>query len=313
MSDLPQPPDPVQQGAPVLREPLLRRLAPVPFVLLTLGLIFFLYQFVGGLIVVLLARGSLTGLDVGLARWSTFFGQIIFMLVPTILLARSRYGSAHLRTLFRIRIPHIRQLAVTMVATFALQQILQTYMIYQDSLPLPQDLQKVVDLFKKVIEETYRALVLARSPFEFIFVLVVVALVPAISEELLFRGLVQRNLEEAAGGLRGAVLAGVMFGLYHLNPFGLVPLIALGVFFGFIVYRSDNITLAMSAHFFNNFVACAAVYLQLDENFIVIAPGTRPSSSLIAVNLAFFAVVFVGATAYFVHSTDHGNSDRESL
>ena len=289
----------------------LQRLPPVSFALLVLAVIFVLYQVIGGLITLIIARGNLTEDNAGLVRWSTLFGQILFILLPTILLARARHGS--ILEPLRIRLPRVRELAVTMVAVFALQQMLQTYMILQDALPVPEDLQKFIDVFKKMVEEMYRVLVAARTPGEFLTVVLIVALVPAITEELLFRGLVQRNFEDAAGGPRGAIIAGVIFGAYHLNPFALIPLVALGVYFGFIVYRSNNITLAMSAHFFNNFVACAAVYLQLDDNFVVIDPGRRPTNSLIALNFLIFAVVFVLSTLYFLKLTDHDEPGDEPL
>ena len=70
----------------------------------------------------------------------------------------------------------------------------------------------------------------------------------------------QSTLGQAFGGLRAAVLAGVVFGLYHLNPLNVVPLIVLGVYFGFLAYRTESLSLALAAHFFNNFLACAAAY-----------------------------------------------------
>jgi hypothetical protein len=293
------------------REPWLRRLPPVSFALFVLALIFVLYQVVGGVITLVIARGEVTTDNAALVRWSTFFGQLMLILIPTLLLTRARYGNV--TEALRIRLPRVRELAVTMVAVFALQQIMQTYMILQDALPVPQQFEKFIDLFKKMIEETYRVLVAARTPGEFLVVVLIAAFVPALTEELLFRGLVQRNLEDAAGGMRGAIIAGVIFGAYHMNPFAFVPLVALGVYFGFIVYRSGNITLAMSAHFFNNFVACAAVYLQLDDNFVVIDPSARPSNMLIALNFLIFALVFVLATLYFLRMTDHDESGDEPL
>jgi membrane protease YdiL (CAAX protease family) len=141
------------------------------------------------------------------------------------------------------------------------------------------------------------------------FVVLIVAVVPALSEEFLFRGIVQRSLEEAAGGLRGAVLAGVIFGAFHMNPFSLIPLVALGVFFGYVVYRSQNITLAVTAHFFNNFIACTATYLQLKDDFVVLAPDQPSSLALIAVNTSFFGMVFLFSLLYFKKLTQPEQND----
>jgi hypothetical protein len=278
---------------------------PVLFSLFALALIFVLYQIVGGVITLVVARGEITLSNVTLVRWATLLGQLLFILVPTVWLARKRHGA--LPEFFRLRVPEVRHLVATMVAVFALQQMLQAYMVVQDMIPLPQDLQRMLDTLKKLLEETERVLVQANGPGEFLFVILVVAFVPAVSEELLFRGLVQRNLE-AAGGWKGPVITGIIFGLYHFNPFTLLPLVALGVYFGFIVYRSGNITLSMSAHFFNNFVACSAVYLRLDDNFVALAPDAIPTLKLALSNFAIFSVVFVAATLYFIKSTGHDDS-----
>jgi len=311
MNETPEPssgdPAPGPSGLP--RVPFLRRLSPVMFSLFTLAVIFVLYQLVGGVITVVVARGQITLGNVTLVRWATLLGQLLFILVPTVWLASRRHGD--LPVFFRFRVPEIRHLVATMVAVFALQQMLQAYMVVQDMIPLPQELERLLDTLRKVLEETERILDQANSPGEFLFVLVVVALVPAVSEELLFRGLVQRNLE-AAAGWRGAVITGVIFGVYHFNPFTLVPLVALGVYFGFIVYRSGNITLSMSTHFFNNFIACSAAYLRLDDNFVALSPGAAPTLTLAASNFALFSLVFVAATLYFIHSTRHDETGEPS-
>ncbi len=301
------PPGPPVPGlpAPGPREPFLRRMNPVLFTLFALALIFVLYQIVGGVITIVVARGEVTLSNVTLVRWATLLGQLLFILVPTVWLARQRHGS--LPGFFRLRVPEIRHLVATMAAVLALQQMLQAYMVLQDMIPLPADLQRMLDALRRLLEEAERVLVQANGPGEFLFVLLVVALVPAVSEELLFRGLVQRNLE-AVGGWKGPLVTGIIFGVYHFNPFALVPLIALGVYFGFIVYRSGNIILSMSAHFFNNFIACSAVYLRLDDNFVALAPGAVPTLKLAASNFAIFAVVFVAATLYFIKSTGHDKS-----
>ena len=185
------------------RVPFLRRMNPVLFSLFTLALIFVLYQIVGGVITLIVARGQITLSNVTLVRWATLLGQVLFILVPTVWLARRRHGA--LLGFFRLHVPELRHLVATMVAVFALQQMLQAYMVVQDLIPLPGDLQRVLDALRKLLEETERVLVQANGPAEFLFVLLVVALVPAVSEELLFRGLVQRNLE-VAGGLKNLKL-----------------------------------------------------------------------------------------------------------
>lgn len=284
----------------------IQRMHPVLFAFLSLGLVFFLYQVIGGGIAFLIGGARVTEDNVALVRWTTVAGQLIFILVPTLLLVRLRRPA--LLEFFRLRAPDYREIIAVIIAVFALQQMLVGYMALQDMIPLPTELRKFLDVIKKLYEDTYRLLLVANSPLGFVGVVVVAALVPAVAEELLFRGLVQRSFEEVAGGYRGALLAGLIFGAYHLIPTSIVPLAILGIFLGFVVVRTQNITVAMTAHFFNNFVACVAMYLHLDEDFIAVAPTGEATTTSLAANFALFAVVFLAACSYLVLITRPANS-----
>ena len=279
----------------------LRRMPPVPFIILSLSLVFFTYQIVGGIATFLMFGITVNEENVQLVRWSTLIGQVLLILVPTILLARARHGDY--KVFLGINTPDIKLAVLACIGVFALQQVLQGYMLFQDSLPLPSDVQDFVDKIKGLFEEMYKLLITARSPAEFAFVVLVVALTPAVCEEVFFRGLIQRNLETVSTGFRAAVISGVIFGLYHLNPFSFVALAVLGMYFGFLVYRSNNLTIAIVAHFFNNFIACLALYLHLEDDFIAISPGGEPTSGQLFANYALFGLVFLVATYYFIRGT----------
>ena len=294
---------------PEERRTLLGGMHPVLFAFLSLVAVFFLYQIVAGGIVLIIAGGKVTEDNVALMRWTTLIGQLLFILVPTLLLVRLRVN--RVREFLRLHIPDVRDLVAAVVAVFALQQMLVGYMALQDLIPLPDQLQRFLDTIKKLFEESYRLLLVAHSPWELAGVIVVVALTPALSEELLFRGLVQRSLEHVAGPWRGAILTGLIFGCYHLLPTSVVPLSVLGIFFGFLVFRTGNITVAMVAHFVNNLIACVAVYLQVDEDFVALVPSGNASTISMIGNFALFAVVFLAATLYLVHRTRPPDSHPE--
>ncbi len=296
-----QPDSPEKPVQPVPSLPILQRLEPVPFAILSLALIFVLYQVVGGLITLLLFKAQVTEENVQAIRWATLIGQVLFILLPTLILVRLRYPGQ--RGFFRLKVPDYREVILTVVAVFALQQVLQAYMALQGSIPLPEKLEELIDTFKGILEQMYRLLISAKSFEEFLFVVVVVALTPAICEELFFRGLIQRAFEERAMPLKAAIITGVIFAAYHVNPFSFVALVGLGSFFGFITYRSQNLTVAISAHFFNNFIACAAIYMQLDDEFVAVAPTSTPTPLLVLANFLVFGLVFLAATYYFVRVT----------
>lgn len=294
------------------------------FAFVTLVIVFFLYQIVGGTITFLLFGLNLTGSDVTAVRLATMVGQILFLLVPTVILAKLRFPN--LNNVFRFGPIDVRQIVLVLVAVFALQQMLQGYMITQESIPVefPPVIQKLLDQVKEMMEQMYRLLTSADSFAEFVFVVVVIAVTPAVCEEMLFRGLVQRTLEDSKDvnmsssdrrqkGISAAVVTGIVFALYHLNPFTLVPLAALGVFFGLVMYRTQNIMTAVIAHFFNNFLACLAVYLQFDDSFVAFSPVETPSPEMLMLNFAVFTLVFVIAAYYLVRITHRTDTDSTEV
>lgn len=289
-------------GKPPVRSRFLKRISPVAFAALTMTVVFVLYQFVAGGVTLLLGGLTPAARNVTLFRWGTFLGQGLCIFIPTLLLARWR--GLDLRTTFRVRLPEARELVIAVVAVFALQQVLQGYLVLQDAIPLPPIIEHYVDLFKRMVEETYRVLVTASSPAEFVLVVCTVALAPAVCEEFLFRGLVQSSFAEVAGQERSALLTGIIFGAYHLNPFGVVPLVVLGSFFGFLVYRSRSIFLAVAAHFFNNFIAVTATYLRLSDDFLVLAPRGGASVSTQVLNFSLAAALFAVTVIVFLSMTE---------
>ncbi len=302
------PPSPENQGelpqAVPPKDPrsIWQRMHPIAFATVALVIVFILYQIVGGGLTLLLSGGKVTSENAGFIRWATVLSQLLLILLPTIILGRLRYGS--LRSAFSFRWPGVRQTLLSVLGVFALQQLLQAYMFIQDSLPLPPKLREVVDLVKGLYEETYRLLVTAKNPSEFLVVVLTVALVPAIAEEFLFRGLVQKSVGESTGGMRAAITTGIIFGAYHLNPISVVPLVLLGAYFGYLVYRSRNLAISVSVHFFNNFFACAAAYMAVPDDFVALSPGSQVTGPLLLANTAVFFVVFVASTYYFMRVTD---------
>ncbi|MBC6400524.1 MAG: CPBP family intramembrane metalloprotease [Ekhidna sp.] len=104
------------------------------------------------------------------------------------------------------------------------------------------------------------------SPVQFVLSLVVIGIIPAVGEELLFRGLIQNNLSIALKNHHTAIwLTGFIFAAIHLQFFGLVPRMLLGVLFGYLYHWSGKLTVAMLAHLINNGLQVVLLYLVQQE------------------------------------------------
>jgi membrane protease YdiL (CAAX protease family) len=278
---------------------------PIVFALASLILIFFLYQVGGGVLTFFVAGvTSVTADNVWTIRWSTVLGQILFILLPTLVLAKLFANRLH--EVFRFRVPGLRESAFALIALFSLQRVFEAYMFFQERVPVPELLREFTEPFKRAMEELTRIIVHAGSPMELIAVIFVIAVVPSVVEELLFRGLIQKVFERLMSPVVAAILSGTIFGLFHINPFEVVPLIGIGVFLGMLRYRSQSLWLPITIHFINNFIAVLATYYGLnDENLLVKQQSTANDGTMLFIFVAFTALFLVSFVAYLrvTHNT----------
>jgi membrane protease YdiL (CAAX protease family) len=86
--------------------------------------------------------------------------------------------------------------------------------------------------------------------------LFMIALLPAIGEEFLFRGVVQRLLSEwTKNNYVGIIITAFLFSFIHFQFYGFVPRFLLGLYFGYLMFWSGSIWVPVIAHFVNNGLA----------------------------------------------------------
>lgn len=102
---------------------------------------------------------------------------------------------------------------------------------------------------------------------DWLVLIVVAAVLPAICEEALFRGAVQGTLERV-GVWRASVITAMLFALFHLNPLAIIPLFIMGLAFSIVCWRTGSSVSSMLAHLANNAVGVTAprVFLGDAEN-----------------------------------------------
>jgi membrane protease YdiL (CAAX protease family) len=289
------------------------RISPIVFACASLVVVFLLYQIVGGFLTLLFVGTKVTADTVAMHRIFMMGGQILFLLFPALILARLL--DTKISTVFPWRKPYVGETIFAVLSLFFLQQILQIYLFFQDRIPLPRELEKYVAPARQMLEEMFRVLVSAKDVPELLFVVLVVAVTPAIVEELLFRGMIQNCFERQLVPLRAAVWTGIIFGLFHFNPFQIVPLIILGCFFGLLRMRSRSMIIAMTVHFLNNALAVVVTYFQVDDNMVIGGTkGTDFNMASMLAQLVLFVILFgvsfssyLRLTADIQTNNDHGS------
>lgn len=287
------------------------RYRPSHFAFMALGVLFLLYQIVGGGITLLFIGGGITEDNVTAARLATMISQILFLLLPTIYLAKRQHGK--LSDAFQWRIPGLWESILALAGMLALMQIAEIYLYLQSLIPLPEQFIPFIEAIKKAVEEAFKILIVAQSLPELSFVLLVAAITPALCEEMMFRGLIQKNLTLAYGSTRGYLFAGAIFGIYHMNPIWIVPLIGLGIYFSFIQHRSQTLILPIIAHLMNNTASTVGMYVygnsDLSTPTIFSAGLSEPSMMAVLGTALFFVIVFSLIVVQYIRVTENFQND----
>jgi membrane protease YdiL (CAAX protease family) len=111
---------------------------------------------------------------------------------------------------------------------------------------------RVVELI--MVPDNFRAMLLN---------LFMIAVLPAIGEELLFRGVFQKIFYTLfKSGHLAIWITAFIFSALHLQFFGFLPRFILGLIFGYLYYWSGTLWLPVISHFVNNAVSVIAAYIQ---------------------------------------------------
>ncbi len=263
-----------------------------------LVLILFLYQIIGSTFFYILFGEKIENRIYEMI--TLMFSQFIFILLP--ILFFSTFETNDLKNFFRLNFKiKFSQIIFSLIGLFSLSQILGIFISFQDTIPLPEWLSN----FRSMMENKSKNITTANSIGELFFVIFVIAITPAICEEIFFRGFIQRKFEKIYTSTFAYVLSGTIFGIYHFNPFHIIGLIGLGIYFGFLVYHSNSIFLSMIAHFLNNTFAVILLYFGIDESSIMSIGNIFSIETFFY--LLIYSLVFVFSIFYFLKFTAKKN------
>lgn len=151
------------------------------------------------------------------------------------------------------------------VLMFAAMPFVSWMITLNEMLSLPDWMQSLEEWMRTTEEEAARlteAFIQMDSFGLFLFNFVMIALLPAVGEELLFRGLFQRLLRDWLGNVHVAIfISALFFSAMHMQFFGFVPRMMLGIFFGYLFYWSGSLWLPIWAHLLNNGTVVILAYL----------------------------------------------------
>ena len=202
--------------------------------------------------------------DTGYMRYLLVAQDLSYFIIPSmifLLLFNPGYktGIFSFRTVSRAEI-----VLVILLALCAFPVILLTGEL-NAGLKLPHWLSGVeewIRIREEDADDILSAIMGTRSVSGMFLNLFLVAVLPALSEEMLFRGVFQKVLANLFRSGNAAVwITSFVFSAMHLQFYGFLPRFILGLIFGYIFLWSSNIWLPFTAHFINNAVPVIGTWL----------------------------------------------------
>lgn len=115
----------------------------------------------------------------------------------------------------------------------------------------------ITELSKMVVDRMFSL----TQPADLLLQLLVIALIPAVCEELFFRGALQQILRQWFGnGYVAIAVTALIFSLVHGDVYGLVPRFVLGLLLGYLYFSAESLLVNVCVHFFNNACVVVAFY-----------------------------------------------------
>ena len=97
---------------------------------------------------------------------------------------------------------------------------------------------------------------------QLLFCLLVVGLMAGLSEEMLFRGAMQRTMQDSRLGAHTAIwVTAIVFSAFHMQFFGFLPRMLLGAWLGYLFVWTRSLWVPIIAHTLNNSTVVVMSYL----------------------------------------------------
>lgn len=122
-----------------------------------------------------------------------------------------------------------------------------------------------IEKWMKELEETAQALTDKMTNVDTIggllLNLLFIALIPAVGEEMTFRGVIQQSLTRRMNPHIAIILSAAIFSFFHFQFFGFFPRLFLGILLGYMFYITGSLWTSILMHFVNNGAAVTLYYL----------------------------------------------------
>lgn len=225
---------------------------------------------------------------------ATFFGLVVG---PAWFLTTERKSIADFFKNYKVEALPV---VVTVVLVVVFMAVNSIFIEWNSSVHFPEflkDFEQWAREKEDLAAEMTKFLTKFNSVGEVLLALLIIAVLPAFGEEIVFRGIIQNILLRATKNIHVSIwFAAFLFSTIHFQFFGFVPRLLLGALFGYLYYWSGSLWFAIIAHFVNNGFSVLAMYFYQKGTvgYDLESPEALPATAII-----FSTILTVALLYYF--------------
>ncbi|MGB1205112.1 MAG: lysostaphin resistance A-like protein [Chitinophagales bacterium] len=205
---------------------------------------------------------NLSTLELTAYKFIQIFSTILLFILPAILFSLLKRGNFSYLKMHNGIKWSAAFLATTMVFAALPSVFFSKYL--NDLLVLPNSLLWLEEMMRNMEDNAEKMTVMMLqmdNPLDLFLNLFMIAVLPALGEELFFRGAVQTLIQETSKKPHLAIwTAAAVFSFFHFQFYGFLPRLLLGAFFGYLFFWSGNLWYPIIGHFINNGSQVIAYY-----------------------------------------------------
>ena len=224
-------------------------------------------------------------------RLVTVVNQLFTFMIPGVILTVMLFKNRWYRFLSMDIRPKILFVIGGLLLMFSVFPLIQYTNVLNRAIPFPDWITDMESSTENVIE----AILKMDSPLELLVNVLIIGLIPAIGEELIFRGIVQQTLLSKLKGKPHIAIwtTAIIFSAIHFQFLGFFPRMILGAVLGYLFYWSGSLWVPIIAHFANNSIQVVMVYFFADK-IPELDPNNVPDIPIAGVLLSLILSVGIG-------------------
>jgi hypothetical protein len=203
--------------------------------------------------------------EAGFIKYSLIVQEIAFFIVPAAIIL-TKLNPGYQTSIMNIKTLRINDVILVIILAFCTFPVTGFAGQLNSGMVLPDWLSGVGEWIRDKEDYADHLLGLIMTPesfMGFLLNIIVIAALPALSEELIFRGVFQKIFQNLfRSGHLSVWITAFLFSAIHLQFYGFLPRFILGLIFGYLFLWSRNLWYPVIAHFINNAVPVTGAYIK---------------------------------------------------